>query len=247
MSEAATAVKKMSALDKLKALSSKKPAEGPAEGELLTGLGDPAIANAKRNKNTVTLGLDPKIEEDARTCAGLKAALAEATANFEIFQSKIRDYGKEKREAYNGAFKANVTTVQVPFTVEVAEGDGMVATPGREERVIQVVCTSKYSVAQDTVLALEDTMGETLFKRLFEKDEKKILKPNAEDLFQSLLEELGIAGEELDVAMESLFETQVKVKATKEYESEVKEAPDAVRQILDQAVIRQRPGLKFPS
>jgi molybdopterin converting factor small subunit len=242
MSEAA---KKVSALDKLKALSSKKPADAPT-ADLAGDLGDPAIAGAKRNKNTVTLGLDPSVTEDAKTCAALKAALDTATAQFKVYQAKLRDYGSGKRVTYNDAFKANVTTVQVPFTVEVADGDGMAETPGREEKVVQVICTAKYSVAQDTVLALEKDMGEMLFKRLFEKSEEKVLKPNAEDLFRELLGELGLEGEELENAMERMFDTNTKVKATKTYEEEIKEAPDAIKQILDQAVVRQQPGLKFP-
>lgn len=248
MSEAAKTktTTKLSALDKLKALGSKKPAEGSA-GESLTGsLGDPAIAGAKRNKNTVTLGIDPGIEEDAKVCADLKNAMVAAEAQFKVFQSKLRDYGAGKRVAYNDAFKASVTTVQVPFTVQVADGDGMVATPGREQKVVQVICTAKYSIAADTVLALEGDMGEKLFGRLFEKDESKTLKKNAEDLFRELLGELGLEGEELDNAMDRLFDTTVKVKATKGYEDEIKEAPEAVRQILEQAVVRQQPGLKFP-
>lgn len=242
-----SAAPKLSALEKIKALSGKKPASGDPGKSLTGSLGDPAIANAKRNKNTVTLGADPDIEEDAKTCAALKNALDTATAQFKIFQSKIRDYGAGKRIAYNEAFKANITTVQVPFTIQVADGDGMAATPGREEKVVQVVCTSKYSVAADTVLALEGDMGDKLFGRLFEKAESKALKPNAEDLIRELLGELGIEGEELDNAMNRLFDTTVKVKATKGYEDEIKEAPDAIQQILKQAVVRQAPGLKFPN
>ncbi len=241
-----SAAPKLSALDKIKALSGKRPASGADPGESLTGsLGDPAIANAKRNKNTVTLGADPAIEEDAKTCAALKEALDTATAQFKVFQSKLRDYGAGKRLVYNEAFKANITTVQVPFTIQVADGDGMAATPGREQKVVQVVCTNKYAVTVDTVLALENDMGEKLFGRLFEKDESKVLKPNAEDLIRELLGELGIEGEELNSAMDRLFDTIVKIKATKGYENEIKEAPEAVRQILDQAVVRQQPGLKF--
>jgi hypothetical protein len=238
------ATKKVSALDKLKALSSKKPADVPT-ANLAGDLGDPAIAHAKRNKNTVTLGLDPGIEEDAKVCAALKDAMDTAKAQFEVFQAKLRDYGSGKRVKYNDAFKANVTTVQVPFTVEVADGDGMAETPGREQKVVQVICSNKYSVAADTVLQLRKDMAEDAFGRLFKVEESKILKPNAEDLVRELLAEMGIEGEELDNAMDRLFETKVKVSTAQDYEQEIKKADGPVQAILEQAVVRQQPGLKF--
>jgi hypothetical protein len=242
MSEAA---KKVSALDKIKALSKKAPAEAPT-ANLAGDLGDPAIAGAKRNKNTVTLGLDPEVTEDAQYCAELKAALDTAKAQFEVYQSKLRDYGAGKRVKYNDAFKADVTTVQVPYLVEVADGDGTEATPGREEKVVQVICTNKYSVAANTVLQLQKEMAADTFGRLFKIEESKVLKPNAEDLVRDLLTEMGIEGEELDTAMDRLFETKVKVTASKDYEQEIKKVDDSVQQILEQAVVRQAPALKFP-
>ena len=46
--------------------------------------------------------------------------------------------------------------------------------------------------------------------------------------------------------MNTLFETKTKVAATKEYEQEIKKAPEAVRTVLSQNVTRVKPGLKFP-
>jgi hypothetical protein len=46
--------------------------------------------------------------------------------------------------------------------------------------------------------------------------------------------------------MESLFDTEHKVKAKEDFEQQSAAAPPAVKAILDQAVTRAQPGLKFP-
>jgi len=235
----------LSALAALKAMAQKKPAPvGSPAASLVTESNDPAIAGAQRNKSTVTLGVDPSIENAARECAELKAALNLAEAQFKVRQAELREYGAEKRSKYNDTFKCNVTTVAVPFTVEVPS-DAESATPGREKRVVQVICSNKYSVSADTVLGLEKDLGD-FFPRLFRKEEKKLLKPNAEDLIRNLLMELGISGEELETSMDALFEIQTKVSTTEAYEQEVKAAPEDIQSVLAQAVKRAAPGLKFP-
>lgn len=234
-----------SALAALKALAQKKPAPaGSPAASLVTESNDPAIAGAQRSKNTVTLGTDPSIEDAARECAELKAALDRAEAQFKVRQAELREYGAAKRDKYNDTFKCNVTTVAVPFTVEVPS-DAESATPGREKRLVQVICSNKYSVAADTVLGLEKDLGD-LFPKLFHKEEEKLLKPNAEELIRNLLTELGISGEELETSMGALFETKTKVSTTEGYEQEIKSAPEDVQSVLSQAVKRAAPGLKFP-
>lgn len=236
-----------SALDALKALAKKKQAPaGSIAAKFVTETNDPAIAGATRGKSktTVTLGFDPAFAEKAKTAAKLKETMAAAAAAFKSLEGDVRDYGASKRDKYNEAFKCDITTVCVPYFVEVpecADSD----TPGREQRVIQVICTNKYSVAQDTILGLEADLGDT-FHQLFEKTEQKVLKPNAEDLIRNLLDELGIQGEELNNSMEALFETRTSVSTSKNYERNITEVPEAVRSVLDQAVVRQKPGLKFP-
>jgi len=235
--------KKTSALDTLKALAAKKPVK--AQSDLVTETNDPAIAGAKKEKNVVRLGVDPSITETAEHCAALKEALDKAKAEFEISQSEMRDYGAAKRELYNDTFRTNITTVNVPFTIEVPTDEAS-DTPGRETRFVQVVCTNKYSVEQDAVRALEEEIDEATFTKLFTKTETKTLKPNAEQLVRDLLGELGLEGDDLENSMATLFETTVKIAATKEYEQEIKKAPEAVQTVLAQNVTRVKPGLKFP-
>lgn len=225
---------KPSALSQLKALAQKKPA---AEAPLLAAQQqDPALAGARRDKNTVLLGFDPGFADQAAEAAQLKEALERAQSEFEILQARVRDYGRGKRELYNDAFKADVTTVKVPYEV---------ATPaGPEKRAISVICSSKYSVAQEIVLNNAEAMGEH-FPRLFKVDEVKQLRPNAEELIRNVFAEVGLQGADLEGAMEQLFEVKRKVSTQEGYEQEAKKAPAPVRAILDQAVTRAQPGLKF--
>jgi hypothetical protein len=241
MSEAA--VKKSSALDTLKALAKKKPVK--SQSDLVTETNDPAIAGAKKEKNVVRLGIDPGITEAAAHAAALKEALEKAKAEFEIRQGEMRDYGAAKRELYNDTFRTNITTVNVPFTVEVPTDEAS-DTPGRETRFVQVVCTNRYSVEQDAILALEEEIDPALFGKLFTKTETKTLKPNAEQLVRDLLGELGLEGDDLENSMATLFETTVKIAATKAYEQEIKKAPETVQTVLAQNVTRVAPGVKFP-
>lgn len=224
-------IKPGSALAALKALSAKKPA--PAGSLAAEQAADPALAGAKRNKSTVTLGVDPAISEDAATCARLRAALDDAAASFAEFQVRIRDYGRAKRERYNELYKAQVTTVEVPYL------------DGQEKRVVQVICSNKYSVAQDSIKGMKSDLGEH-YDRLFSEENDKVLRPNAEELLKNLLSELGLSAEDSANAMKVLFEERVKVSAKADYEAEVKKVPDHIRTILDQAVTRASPGLKFP-
>lgn len=235
------------ALSALKALAKKEKAPaGSVAAKLVDDANDPAIAGAVRGKSKtkVTLGFDPGFTGKAKHAADLKKALVSAQAAYKALEGDIREYGIEKRGKYNEAFKCDVTTVEVPYFVEAPE-DAESDTPGREQKVVQVICSNKYSVAQDTVLGLEEELGD-LFPRLFDKSEQKVLKPNAEDLIRNLLTELGIEGEELDNSMAALFETKTSVSTVPDYEKEIKKAPEQVQTVMSQAVKRQAPGLKFP-
>jgi len=235
------AVTKPSALDALKGLAKKA---APPTAAIAAQVNDPAIAGAKRDKNTVKLGFDPAVAEVAAHCARLKEALERAESEFKVDQSTLRDYGISKRGVYNDTFKCEVTTVQVPYTTDVpGESDDTIA---HETKYVQVICSNKYSVQQDIVLGNKDLIGSP-FERMFEETTTKSLKPNAEELIRNLLTEVaGISGDDLETTMGELFESKTVIKATDKYESEFKKLPDSVKLVLEQAVTRSQPALKFP-
>jgi hypothetical protein len=228
---------KPSALDALRALGQKKPVQSASP--IAAQVNDPAIAGARKDKNTVVLGLDPAFADVAAHAAGLKAALEKAAGEFEAYQGRIRDYGFEKRGLYNDTFKASVTTVKVPYLVDDPSAQGVRATEH-----VSVICSNKYSVSPD-VLQSKAEIGES-FGRLFVEETSKSLRPNAEELIRGVFEQVGVQGEELENAMQSLFETRTTVRAAAEYEREERAAPEPVRALLKQMVTRAQPGLKFP-
>ena len=234
------AVTKPSALDALKGLAKKA---APPTAAIAAQVNDPAIAGAKRDKNTVKLGFDPAVAAVAAHCARLKEALERAESEFKVDQSTLRDYGISKRGVYNDTFKCEVTTVQVPYTVDVpGESDDTIA---HETKYVQVICSNKFSVQQDIVLGNKDLIGSP-FERMFEETTTKSLKPNAEELIRNLLIEVGIKEEDVGATMSELFESKTVIKATDKYESEFKKLPDSVKLVLEQAVTRSQPALKFP-
>ena len=240
----AVPVKNLGALDALRSLGRPKPTPGTI---LPAGMTDPAIVGAKKDKNTVKLGFDPSMAEKAAYTAKLAEALEQARTDFEIVQAEMRDYGISKRALYNSTFKANVTTVNVPylFTVPNAPGAPEDAPVAQETRHIQCICSNRYSVGQEIILNNRESFGEH-FDRLFTTTVTKTLKPNAEDLIRGVLLEAGMAAEEVDKAMDSLLETTTKVSAKEDFEQESAAVPEAVQTILKQAVTRSQPGLKFP-
>jgi hypothetical protein len=226
---------KPSALDALRGLAKKT---APATSALATQVNDPAIAGAKRDKNTVKLGFDPAIAATAQRCAELREALARAEAEFTVDQAAMRDYGSTKRGLYGDAFKCDVTTVCVPYTVEVPGG--------HETKWVQVICSKKWSIQQDMVLANKDVFGAS-YERMFVEETVKTVKPNAEELIRNLLTETaGLTGDDLEATMGQLFDTNTTVKARGEnFEEESKKLPDAAKAVLDQACTRSQPALKF--
>jgi hypothetical protein len=226
---------KPSALDALRSLAKKN---APANVAIAAQVNDPAIAGAKRDKNTVRLGFDPNIAQVAERTASLRAALARAEAEFKVDQAAMRDYGIQKRGLYNDTFKCQVTTVCVPFSVETPSGN--------ETRYVQVICSNKYSVQKDIVLGHKETLG-AAYERMFVEETTKTLKPNAEELIRGVLRETaGLDGEELESTMQSLFDEETTVKTRETFEEEYKKLPEALRAVLDQATARAQPALKFP-
>ncbi len=224
---------KVSAVDTLKALSAKKPAPASA---LSTQINDPAIAGAKKTGTTVTLGFDPAIADRAKYCAELKIAVENAVSEFEVAQGEMRDYGINKRALYNSTFKANMTTMKVPYTI---------TTPtGPETKTVAVICSNKYSVQKDVVLNNKEALGES-YPRLFVEEVTTKLKPNAEELIRGILKEVGLDDEQVETSMGNLFETDTKVKTAENFEQEAAKLPDDVQALLKQAVTRSQPGLKF--
>lgn len=242
------APKAPSAMDALKAALTDKPATSVPQGGLLSSVSDPAIAGATRKgkSGVVKLGLDPKILENASEAASLAGEIKKLTALFSVRQSAMRDYGADKRKAYNKIFRTDATTVDVPYTVEVPKDENS-DTPGRETRYVQVVCQNRYSVSKDPILAGKDTVLGPWFDKLFLTDKTKTLRPNAEELFRNILTENGILGENLEKAMQLLFEEKTEVKTVEAFEALEQEAPEAVRTFLSQSVTRVQPSLKFPA
>lgn len=239
------APKSPSGIDFLKAAIADKSAPGVVP-QGLGPISDPAIAGAVRKgkSSVVKLGLDPSILEDAREAASLTGEIKKLTALFAVRQTKMRDYGSEKRKAYNKVYRTDITTVDVPYTVEVAN-DQNSDTPGRETRFIQVVCANKYSISEEPVLAAKDTVLAGWFEKLFNMEKTKVLKPDAEGLIRKILSDNGIPEENLEKAMDLLFEEKTKVSTVEAYEAVEQEAPAEIRTFLAQSVTRYQPQLKF--
>ncbi len=224
-----------SALDTLKKLAQKKTVEETTPSPLVVQMQDPALAGAKREKNVVRLGFDPSIANRAAEAAGLKEALDEATARFAIVQAEMRQYGVAKRGLYNDTFKADVTTVCVPY-IPAEDPTGTA--------YISVTCTNRYTVHQDVALGLRPVLGPK-FDKLFKVSTTKELKSNAEELIRNLLAEMGLKDEELIGAMDALFDTKKSVAAVPDYEKQVKEMDEETKTLLSQCVKRVEAGLKF--
>jgi hypothetical protein len=229
------------ALAELLALTAPMPAT--METDSTPEADSPAIQGAVLNNNVVTLGLDPKFTAKAARAAKLNALLRDATKVFSSSQVELRDYGKAMRDAYNLVNRRDVTTVNVPYYAKVPK-DPASETPGRKLEHVQVICTSRYSVAKDVVLKLEPELGEA-FPKLFVKGESRYLKPNVEGLVKQILKDIGVPEERVESTMAVLFTTDVTVAAHPDYESEHKRLPEKTREILGKAVVRQHPSLKF--
>lgn len=231
------------ALTELLALTA--PAAATSASSLAAPAPDPAIDGAELSKNVVLLGLDPKFTRTAARAVKLITILKARQEMFASVQGELRTYGKAKRDVYNDLMRRDVTTVSIPYFARVPL-DPDSETPGRELRYVQVICTSRYSVAKDTVLRMEQELGEA-FKKLFVKAEERVLKPDTLGLFKQILKDVGVPEDRIEPTLAVLFETNVRVSASANYEAEHKKLPEKTRAILDVAVVRQLPGLKFPA
>lgn len=228
------------ALAALLALGSKSqaPAGTPTIVQKMT---DPAISGAKPKKgsNTVVLlGFDQGFAERAKQTADLHSALEDAEAAFSVLQTECRDYGDQKRIAYNETFNADMVTVCIPYEVETATG--------KETKYVQAVCTNKYSVQQDVIQGSKEQLGEH-YAQLFDESVTSTLKPNAEDLLRNLfVEQFKMNEDQVEATLNNLRDKKTVVKTKDDYEKKSRSLPEAVRTILDQGVKRQSPGIKIP-
>jgi hypothetical protein len=223
------------------------PTLAPSEVTDLAAMQDPTIRDAKRLKSTVTLGFDTEFSNRVEHGFNLSSAMKAAKEAFTTIESELREYGKTKRSVFNRVFKADITTVKVPFYFDEPTGevkaDGTPATT-RTLQYLHVICSNKYSVAKDAVLGMRKDLGDA-FGKLFVVESSKTLKPNAEELFKSILGELGLDEAAVAKSMEVLFDTNETVTTTDDYEKEHAKLEENVRLVLDQSVVRQNPGLKY--
>ncbi len=236
-----TTAPKGSILATLKALANKQQA--PANAPVELQMDDPAIAGAKRDKNTAILGLDSSITENAALCAALNAAMKDAEAEYAVTQATIRDYGKKKRDKYNEAFKTDVTSVRIPF-VKVVPVDPESSTPGFETKYVVVTCSHKYSVDGEVVKANKEAFGDS-YSRLFVEKETTTLKPNAEEIVRAAFLEMGVGADEIDTIMATLVDKVTEVKASEAFETEAKKVSHELTKILEQSVTRSQPAVKI--
>lgn len=224
--EAQVVDKNVSAIDALKSLIQSKPVDAVKT----TAATDPALSGATRDKNVVRLGEDPNIKAKAAHAAEMKGILDKAQADFEAIQGEIREYGKQKRSAFNDHFRTNVTTVAIPY------GD---------DKAVQVICANRYSVKKDIILNNQGTLGSAV-NDLFTIETTRRLKPDGEDLLRRLLVEVGIGPQSVDDVINQLTDVERNVKTVEDYEQKEKLVTNpGVREILTQAVCRAAPALKF--
>lgn len=221
-------------LAELLSLSNNSTSQNVEKPSLASTLTDPAIAGARKNKNTVTLGFDPDMAKTVAETAVVASSLVKLQNQLDESKKTIRAYGTSKRSIYNDKFVSDVTTVDIPYL------------DNQETKFVQVICANRYSVSKETVLSIESRLGES-FSRLFNKSESKTLKPNAELLFKKILIEVGVPSDKLDITMSGLFDTDTSVSTTDSYEREIKKVTGDLADILNQAVVRAEPGIKFPT
>jgi predicted transcriptional regulator len=160
----------------------------------------------------------------------MKNELEKAQAAFEAIQGEIRDYGKEKRSAFNDHFRTNVTTVAIPY------GD---------EKAVQVICANRYSVKKDLILNNQDALGPA-FNDLFVVETTKKLRADGEQRLLALLLEVGLDAETSQQILDKLVDVEHTVKTVEDYEQKEKLVTNpGAREVLIQAVSRAAPALKF--
>ena len=220
------------ALEAIRALSLKRSMEAAAAVESPVSE-DPVILGARREKNVVILGSNDAMAEAAACGSELKDAISQSQEAFDMIAGDLRRYAKEKREAYNKAYSADISTVGVPYV----DSNGLPA-------IVNITVADRYSVQKDVVLNNRDTFG-PMFDRLFKVEESKKLKPNAEALIRGVFSDLGLTGEDLENTMNNLLETEVKVSVQKDFEKTSKMCTPNQKAVLDQTVAQAQPAVKF--
>ncbi len=220
------------ALEVIRALSIKRAQEAAAAQETPVSQ-DPVILGARREKNVVVLGDEAWIAEAAAAGADLKKTINDAQEAFDMISADLRKYGKEKREAYNKAFSADISTVAIPYT-----------GPDGSPTTVQVTVADRYTVQKEVVLNNKDNFG-PMFDRLFKVEETKKLKPNAEALIRGVFQDLGLSGEDLENTMQNLLDTEVKVSTKKDFEKLATDCTPNQKAILEQSVTQAQPAVKY--
>lgn len=193
---------------------------------------DAAILGSVRERSVVRLASDGPIAKWAALGATLVQKIRNTTAEFEEVQARLRQYGLEKTRAYNSAYKTDISTVSIPYEVE------------GETRHVQVVCQNKYSVSKDMILNNRDRLGSWM-EKLFRVDRQRKLRPEGEVTIRKILGELGLSSEEVESEMSRMFETEVRILVSDDYESARAAAPPDVAEMLDHAVVRQNPSIRY--
>jgi len=226
------------ALEALKSLSKKGSVakDSSVANEATT---DPAILQAKKDKTVIRLGMDDSVAGTVARAHEVSRALDRLEGEWKVYEGQLRDYGASKRQVWNRLMKDSATTMAVPFKGQDEQGQDTIF-------YLRVTCTNKYSVNKETALKLKEELG-VLYGKLFRETEEKVLKPNVEGVLRGILQEAGLKDDDLEGAMSALFDTEVTVAAQKDYEERLNEVEDeSLKNILNMAVVRSAPGLKFP-
>jgi hypothetical protein len=218
----------MRAIDELKSRAQQKSESIPT-----SSIRDSIVAGAVPEKNMIRLPIDGAILPRAKRAAALHATAIKVGVELLKVQSELRAYGIEKRERYNEAFGAKITTVCIPYRL------------GEQPLYVQVVCQNRYTVDSAIMLAKREELGAT-FDELFDVEETKVLKADAAELLDRVLIDCGIRGKQLERVKEVLFETQKRVKTKPDFETKSKSLAPAVAALLAKAVRRAEPSVKFP-
>jgi hypothetical protein len=195
---------------------------------------DKVVLQAKREKNAVTLGFDPVINTRAQQAAMFRNRLEEAQAVYNSCAQELREYSAEKKETYNQTFQSDCTTFKIPYQVGA-----------NEFQFVQITFSNRYTLQQDTVIALRDSnsVPENEWDRLFSTKTTKYLKPEAVELLEKLLSEFGV--NDVPAAMAALFDTTVEVAANKDYEKQLQSCSESTKKLVE-CVRRVSPSVKFP-
>jgi len=201
---------------------------------------DVALDGATREGDVIVLGRDPAIEERAAEGAALHDAKVAAEKAYEEITPELRAYGTAARDRYNDRFGAKITTVKLPFS----DDDG-------EERRCAITSSRSFKVKTDVILTLKPKLGDA-FGELFVETEEEVLKPAVAAAFDGVLKgalvEAGVpkVTKKLLAAIHAaLFEKRTTVTVVEDYEAKIAAATPDLRKMVDHAVTRATPTVKW--